>query len=74
MLDSVMCSVAAVALTVFHPGYCFLLMAKQSGFIDDEDEQAKGQQDEKEPRLTTRRAKGSESSMSSYGYPAVSNV
>ena len=73
--DSFMCSIAAVALTVFHPGYCFPLMAKQSGFIDDEeDEQAKVAGSEKEPRLTTRRAKGSESSMSSYGYPSVSNV
>ena len=31
-LDSVMCSVAAVALTVFHPGYCFPQMAQPISF------------------------------------------
>ena len=31
-LDSVMCSVAAVALTVFHPGICFPQMAEPISF------------------------------------------
>ena len=31
-LDSVMCSVAAVALTVFHPGHCFPQMAQPISF------------------------------------------
>lgn len=31
-LDSVMCSVAAVALTLFHPGYCFPQMAQSISF------------------------------------------
>lgn len=31
-LDSVMCSVAAVALTLFHPGYCFPQMAQPISF------------------------------------------
>ncbi len=31
-LDSVMCSIAALALTVFHPGYCFPQMAQPISF------------------------------------------
>ncbi|KAF6235299.1 hypothetical protein HO173_006494 [Letharia columbiana] len=31
-LDSVMCSVAAIALTVFHPGFCFPQMAQSISF------------------------------------------
>ena len=31
-LDSVMCVVAAIALTVFHPGFCFPQMAQPVGF------------------------------------------
>lgn len=31
-LDGVMCSVAAVALTLFHPGFCFPRMAQPIGF------------------------------------------
>ena len=31
-LDSVMCAVAAIALTVFHPGYCFPQMAQPISF------------------------------------------
>lgn len=31
-LDSVMCSVAAVAMTVFHPGFCFPQMAQPVSF------------------------------------------
>ena len=31
-LDSVMCSIAAVALTVFHPGFCFPHMAQPISF------------------------------------------
>ena len=31
-LDSVMCSVAALAMTVFHPGFCFPQMAQPISF------------------------------------------
>lgn len=31
-LDSVMCATAALALTVFHPGYCFPQMAQPINF------------------------------------------
>lgn len=31
-LDSVMCAIAAIALTLFHPGFCFPQMAQPVGF------------------------------------------
>ena len=32
-LDSVMCIIAALALTVFHPGWCFPQMAQPISFV-----------------------------------------